>query len=934
MTYKQHCARRLIRAIALAWAMLVPCLPAAAEGSDSNIVYSDEHPLVYEDAWDLWPYAFLNENGEPVGYNIDLLKLIFKELDIPYIIRLKPTQDALNDLKSGHSHLMLGMDAHFHNDYASYGQSVIQIFTHSVLHQKSEPNVIKTVNDLANHKVIVHQGSFSHHLMEERGWGTNAIPYNDMQDAVQLVHTHANMQIVWNTLSLKWLIFKLHYEDELELTPVNIQHGEYKFMSNDHHLLHQLDSIYTQLNANGQLQDIQNKWFYPERQESGIPSWIWKVVAITLLLTLLYLIYYIFYRRYERKMTKNVSRTNHTFSLILKTSQVRMWLYDIASRTITKYNDDGHLAAEGISPSIFFHDVVPEDFELIRQALQQAEQQKEEKQTVEVHAKDARRGTERWLVIHLSVLRTDKNGKPAVIIGSTNDVTDERLRQQQVKDTMLRYQAIFETALVDTVAYDEHGIITNMNQKATNAFADGISDIVKAKITLKDVLGLDNVTVDNIEYTYLTQIYHGPDDRALNRYLKRDELLYELQLVPVRNDDGQLLAVYGTGRDVTEVARSYNQIKRQMQQQQLANDELSNYIRSIDFVLKNGGVRMVTYSPDTHTLTIYSEIGHAQYQLTQTRALGLTADDAKKQAQRVFNSMDNRTQTSIQTNIKTLIRVKDHIQLHLYWSFIPTIGADGQVTEYFGLCRDISEIKATEENLARETAKAQEVETIKNAFLRNMSYEIRTPLTSVVGFAELFEQEHTADDEEFFINEIKDNSSRLLNLINDILFLSRLDAQMIEFKKAPVDIAKTFEGRCQQAWAEGQQPGVSYIVDCPYHHLVVDVDEQNLGIVINQILANAVQYTTEGQVRARFDYTGEDLVLAFMDTGCGISAEQQEHIFERFNSTSSNGTGLGLSICYEIIRQMGGKIRIKSDVGKGTIIWVTVPCHCTELVRK
>lgn len=934
MTYKQHRARKLISLLALIWAIFAPCLPAAAKGNDSIQVFNDEHPLVYEDAWDLWPYAFLNENGEPVGYNIDLLRMIFKELDIPYIIRLKPTQEALNDLNAGHSHLMLGMDAHFHNKYANYGQSVIQIFTHSILHKKSEPAVIKTVNDLAHHKVIVHEGSFSHHLMKQKGWGDNAIPYTDMQDAILQVHNHADMQIVWNTLSLKWLIYKLHYEDELELTPVNIQHGEYKFMSNDPHLLHQLDSVYSLLNASGELEGIQNKWFYPERQESGIPTWIWKVVVFTLLLTLLYLIYYIFYRRYEQKMTKHVSRANHTFSLILKTSQVRIWLYDIASKTITKYNDDGHLAAEGISPFIFFHDVVPEDFELIAQALKRAEEQKEEKQTIEVHAEDARQGTVQWLVIHLSVLRTDKNGKPAVIIGSTNDVTDERLRQQQVKDTMLRYQAIFETALVDTVAYDEHGIITNMNQKAINAFSDGISDILKSKISLQDVLGLDNVTVDNIDYTYLTQIYHGTDDRALNHYLKRDELLYELQLVPVRNDDGQLLAVYGTGRDVTEVARSYNQIKRQMRQQQQANDELGSYIRNIDFVLKNGGIRTVTYSPDTHTLTIYSEIGHAQYQLTQTRALGLTADDSKKQAERVFNSMDNRTQTSIQTDIKTLVRVRDHMQLHLYWSFIPTIDANGQVSEYFGLCRDISVIKTTEESLAHETAKAQEVENLKNAFLRNMSYEIRTPLTSVVGFAELFEQEHTADDEEFFIHEINENASRLLNLINDILFLSRLDAQMIEFKKTPVDIAMTFEGRCQSAWAEGQQPEVSYVVDCPYHHLVVDIDEQNLGIVINQILANAVQYTKEGQVRASFDYTGEDLVLTFQDTGCGISPEQQEHIFERFNSTSSKGTGLGLSICHEVIRQMGGKIRIKSDVGKGTIIWVTVPCHCTRLVRK
>ena len=77
--------------------------------------YTEENPLVYEDAWDLWPYVFLNENGEPVGYNIDLLRMIFNELDIPYRIKLKPTQDALNDLKAGHADLMCGMDAHFHN---------------------------------------------------------------------------------------------------------------------------------------------------------------------------------------------------------------------------------------------------------------------------------------------------------------------------------------------------------------------------------------------------------------------------------------------------------------------------------------------------------------------------------------------------------------------------------------------------------------------------------------------------------------------------------------------------------------------------------------------------------------------------------------------------------------------------------------------------
>ena len=148
---------------------LLSLITVSAQESDSTRVFSKENPLVYEDAWDLWPYAFLNENGEPVGYNIDLIKLIFKELDIPYIIKLKPTTEALNDLKTGQADLMCGMDAHFHDDYAKYGKSVLQLFTHSIVHQKGIRPVIHEVEDLANYRVIVHNSSFSHHLMIRRG---------------------------------------------------------------------------------------------------------------------------------------------------------------------------------------------------------------------------------------------------------------------------------------------------------------------------------------------------------------------------------------------------------------------------------------------------------------------------------------------------------------------------------------------------------------------------------------------------------------------------------------------------------------------------------------------------------------------------------------------------------------------------------------------
>ena len=307
---------------------LLSLTAAHAQEADSTRVFTKEHPLVYEDAWDLWPYSFLNEKGEPVGFNIDLLRLVCKELDIPYVIKLKPTSEALNDLKSGQADLMCGMDAHFHDDYAMYGKSVLQLFTHSIVHQKGIRPVIRDVEDLADYRVIVHSGSFSHHLMIRRGWSKNAIPYDDMQEAVQKAHLDPNSQIVWNTLSLKWLIHKFQF-DNLELTPVDIQHGEYKFMSNNPRLLQRIDSVYTILRSQERVRPIQNKWFYPEHEDTGIPSWIWKLAILLAVGALALLIYYAIYRQREKKMKRMLHNDNNRMALILNTSKVRIWIYHI-----------------------------------------------------------------------------------------------------------------------------------------------------------------------------------------------------------------------------------------------------------------------------------------------------------------------------------------------------------------------------------------------------------------------------------------------------------------------------------------------------------------------------------------------------------------------------------------------------------------------------
>lgn len=915
--------------------MMMPLSVFSQERLDSTRTFTEEHPLIYEDAWDLWPYAFLNENGEPVGYNIDLLRMLCKELDIPFLIKLKPTQVALEDLKNGHADLMCGMDAHFHDEYAHYSKTVIQIFTHSVLHQKSDPVKIKKLEDLGNHRVIVHRGSFSHHLMMKHGWGDNAVAYDDMQDAVQKAHLSREYQIVWNTLSLQYLIRKFNYND-LELVPVNVQYGEYKFMSNNQRLLNQLDSVYTLLNSEGKLQPIQNKWFYPDRKDTGIPSWVWQAATTMAIIAIAILLYYIVYRFRERKMTKVMRKSNDRLSLILKTSHVTIWTYNILTKTFTWMDEQGR-AQHSSSLEEFVYRYRPEDVFRLQQIIDDITQQRIKNANINIKLFEESVGKkEHNYTLSLSVLRRNRNGSPMTILCTRSDITNELLRQMKIKDTMLRYQAIFQTAMIDMIYYNEYGYIVDMNQKALKSLGITIEQLRAKQIHIDDVLGIEKVDYEHMDNLYVTQLYTSPDDpRILNRMLKRKKLYYELQIVPIHDVNGKLLGLFGSGRDVTETADSYQTLENNVQELQQANNEISKYIRNIDYVLTVGGLRIVKYDLETHMLTIFSEANHIQFTLTQSRILNFVDERFKKKVERIINSMDNQTPNAIHAEIKTTLHGKDKQALHLQFHFIPYQDSSGKVKDYFGMCRDISELKHIEEKLAQETLRAQEVEVVKNAFLHNMSFEIRTPLNTVVGFAELFQMDHSAEDEIVFIKEIKENSAKLLKLINDILFLSRLDADMITMSTRTIDIAKGVEAKCEMIWGKDKKPGVDYIVKNPFRKLVLDIDDSNITIILDKIITNAVEHTTKGSVMVRYDYIGDQLVVAIDDTGDGIPKNTLKHIFERFVTGDSNNSkaGLGLSICHDLIQHLGGTINIKSTVGKGTSVWFSIPCKALESDR-
>lgn len=937
-TYIMRTMRKQSYLVSFLWMLLL--LTLHTETAQGGVVreFTKEHPLIYEDVVDLWPYSFLNEQGQPDGFNIDLLRLIMDELNIPYKIRLKPRAEALRNLRDGRSDLTMALSTVGDETFGKFSKTALTIFTQSVVSPQGRQDEIHSFRDLSSHKVTTFRGSLVNHLMTEYGWEDSLVVSNDVKEALRDLSKTQDGFIVWNTLSLKWLLRKLQITN-LELTPVDMPHGEYRYMSNNDQLLRKVDSVYVQLSTDEKLASIQNKWFYPDRDISVTPSWVYYASAFMGVLALLLLYFYINYRIQLRRMNGHLSLRNNQLLLVLETCNVRMWTYEVATKQFTWRNEKGQTVLVSTPKELAPH-FRPDDFKLLMDSLRQLSNRKMLEKTIEMLDcnLDENSTQSRDYAVSMAVLRRNDIGVPTAIMGTMRDITEEHLRRRVEERIRLRYQSVFNMPMRDILFYNSDGILTAINDRACETFCCRREEVLAEQLTFHDILGLEDLDINDADGYYTTQFMdfdHLPEgQRVVKSFHRTGKFYYETMLKLVHDDQHRLIGMFSVSRDITETVNEANRQKETMARTEAATHALTEYVNNINYLLRMGGLRMVTYSPDSHVLTIYSSMDEVQLALTQTRCMTLVADRSKNKAMRMLNNMDNRTTSYIDVDILTVVRTPNGKPLHVQFNFFPITDDDGVVTGYFGLCRDVSELKFTEQQLALETARAQEVESTKNSFLRNMSYEIRTPLNAVVGFAEQFESAHGSADEQVFIEEILRNSDRLLKLINGILFLSRLDAKMIDIVNEPSDLAKNFEAYCQSGWDQYRSRDVRYIVDSPYESLVVNISAVNLGRVIEQIAANAAQHTKSGTIRARYDYIGRSLRIVIDDTGDGIAAADMPHIFERFVSGKPGSSGLGLPISKELIEQMGGTLEVSSEVGQGTTVWITLPCQATVIQRK
>ena len=251
-----------------------------------------------------------------------------------------------------------------------------------------------------------------------------------------------------------------------------------------------------------------------------------------------------------------------------------------------------------------------------------------------------------------------------------------------------------------------------------------------------------------------------------------------------------------------------------------------------------------------------------------------------------------------------------------------------RIIEIISINYDITELKRTEEMLVKARDKAEASDRLKSAFLANMSHEIRTPLNAIVGFSSLLTSTESAAEKELYNSLIGHNNKLLLNLINDVIDLSKIESGYLELRPDWVNLTELLDESVAE-YVHQVPSGVELLTNYPAHDSLVELDRLRIKQILSNFLSNALKNTTTGHVEVFYEVDHQSVRIGVKDTGRGIPQNMLEKIFERFEKLDSfaQGAGLGLSICKLIVEKMNGRVLVDSQLGIGTTFVIELPCR-------
>ena len=473
--------------------------------------------------------------------------------------------------------------------------------------------------------------------------------------------------------------------------------------------------------------------------------------------------------------------------------------------------------------------------------------------------------------------------------------------------------------------YDKDGYLVDINDKELEIF--GLSDKNEAlRVNLFDNPNIPSEVKEKLRAKEDVDFSIDYDFSKISQYVntRRNGIInLTTKVTALYDSQNQFINYLFINIDTTETTNAYTQIQ-----------EFENLFLLIGDYAKVGFAHFNVLTRDGYAQdTWYRNLGEKEG-IPMPQVIGVYAHVVPED-QAVLKNFVGEVKTGKATSLRKEVRVCRENGKYT-WTSINVMVRDYRpqdgIIEMLCINYDITPLKETEQKLIIARDKAEELDRLKSAFLANMSHEIRTPLNAIVGFSSLLAETDSRNERQEYIKIVQENNELLLQLISDILDLSKIEAGTFNFVYTNVDVNETC-AEIIKSMSMKVSKGVELIFEEPFPECYIYTDKNRFTQVISNFINNALKFTQQGSITLGYEQVSHQKIKFYVrDTGMGIPEEKQKSIFERFVklNTFVQGTGLGLSICKSIVSQMGGEIGVDSTEGIGSCFWFTHPYHAAD----
>ena len=884
--------------------------------------YNAKRPVVVVCDWDKPPYEFLNNNGEPAGSNIDVMRAVMKEIDIPVKFVMKEWSIALRTFERGNADIIFANSRRYTKDPYVVSENIINYNRVRVATHADSTGMI-TFRQLEREGAVFKPSDYSaRYFMDGDSINTSFMEFQTPKVALLGLLNGDYKYYVWGEEPLKWKIKELNLEG-IVLNDVGIPISEVHVIGRDRQLIEQIDDQYSRLKQRGEIATIQDRWFHPERIEEEMDlHWLYISLGILVLMGIMWFFIWLA-RRHVVSATRNHRELNDMMGQALRMGNFIIMEYDIKrDRVINRHGD--LLPPDGLTLQEFTDRIHADQQQEFIQKTNALLEGRERRFELDKRWNAGTPEEPHWLNFQgHAICELDRDGRPAYIFNAINDVTQEVEEDQAARNLVHKYQVLTNLPFVAMSFYDNKGYLYSINDTMKELCAIDRDDEAQhfwENVSMFDIPLLQGMISPNSkDGVSFCQHFEYPDF-GLNKYI-------DVSIQPLFNADGGLVNYFCTTFDVTRECDLYREGLQLAKENEQTQQEIALQNDRLRYLLSHSERYLIRSNIHDEQIAFYRTLDQPEYQHSFSRFQRVLAKEDREPVMNIL--YDDKTRSPQTATIHIIEPSEGQTGTVFTITFNPILNDQGEIIGHEGIASDITRITETSSQLAKETILAEESLRMKSAFMASMTHELRTPLNAIIGFTSVLEALGDSPERSEYVRIIHNSTDMLQRLINDIIEASSISYGAFTIKPEETDFALAFEDICITLAQRVQDPNVEFQKDSPLDHFHTHLDIGRIQQVLTNFVTNAVKFTTQGHIRLGWKPKDNGLYLYCEDTGKGIPADKQSLIFEQFVKLDEfvQGTGMGLAICKSIAERCGGRIGVTSEgEDKGSTFWLWVPC--------